>query len=120
MDCVPHWIRVFQSDYYLIVRLHVNVGNVSEDCIDSKDTGSHVCFQKVREARECRGGGQLNSCAESTWHLHNVHCAHVHIILGMKNKIHGSGASDIIKLITLINILMTTGLVGWVAQCSHC
>lgn len=76
-------------------------------------------FQKERESEKAQEG-QLNSCAENTRYLHNVHCAHVYIILGMKNKIHGSRASDIIKLIILINILMTAGLVGWVAQCSDC
>lgn len=76
--------------------------------------------KRERDSKKvCVCVGQQNSYAEITRHLHNVHCAHVHIILGMKNKIHGSGASDIIKLIILINILMTAGLVGWVAQCSH-
>lgn len=79
-----------------------------------------MCASRKRERKQESMVGQLNSCAESTMHLHNVHCAHVHVILGMKNKIHGSGASDIIKLIILINILMAAGLVGWVAQCSPC
>lgn len=73
-----------------------------------KDTSGHVCFQRNRD-----------SCSGSIGHLHNIHCAHFYIILGTKNKIHGSGAGDIIKPIVLINILMSAGLVGWVTQCSE-
>lgn len=53
VDYPSHWTGVFQIDYSLIIRLHGNIGNMSEEWTD---TSSHLCFQKDRDSKKAKGG----------------------------------------------------------------